>query len=160
MLKEVLDAIEFVSPQINFISSFLIFLAGGYIALHSRVMPKWAVTCLWYLGIFALFNAITFIVDWVYGQTHPLSHFQIGHATEAMVNTVFAVTVCILFFHTVWQDYVGAKRRRAEAATSKVVRRPKVPVKKTVQKIKAAGRPAAKKVSNLIKGKSEDKLEL
>lgn len=165
MLKELLDAVEFISPQLNFVSSFLIFLAGGYIALHSRVMPRWAVTCLWYLGMFGLLNALTFLVEWVYGQTHELSHFQIGLATEAFVNTTFAVTVCLLFFHTVWQDYLGAKKRRADAAAS-TVRQTKAPVKKTpvkpvAKKTKAAGRPAARKVGGVIKGTPPDtRLEL
>lgn len=136
MLKEVLDVVEFISPQINFASSTLIFFAGGYIALHNRVMPRWVVTCLWYLGLFALFNAITFLVEWTLGQSHPLSHFQIGHAAEALVNSVFAVTVCLLFFHTVWQDYIEAKKRKKLQAvhlTSKSKTKT-APVRATVKK--------------------------
>lgn len=156
MLKEIFDAVEFVSPQVNFVSSFLIFLAGGYIALHSRIMPRWAVTCLWYLGMFGLLNAITFLVEWVYGQTHELSHFQIGLATEAFVNTAFAVTVCLLFFHTIWQDYLGAKRRRAEATQLSNRKRIKATVKKPAIKKPLQKRAALK----LDPVKNEARLEL
>lgn len=102
MLREAVEVIEFISPQLSFISSILIFLGGGYIALHSRIMPKWLVTCLWYLGLFALLNVFTLIIEWVWGQHHPLSHFQLGTVTETLIITVLAVTVGLLFFHTVW----------------------------------------------------------
>lgn len=116
MLRDALNLIETMSLTLNFISCFLIFLGGGYIALHSRVIPKWAVTSLWYIGLAALLNAITIIVEWTIGQMHPLSHFQIGDITETLLMLMMATTVGLLFFHTVWQDYLGSRKRSQDAA--------------------------------------------
>lgn len=126
MLKDALNLIELISHSINFTSCFLIFLGGGYIALHSRVLPKWAVTCLWYIGLAALLNAITILIEWTIGPLHPFSHFQIGKVTETGVLLMMAIMVGFLFFNTVWQDYLGAKRRKAieeKLATKKVPRK-------------------------------------
>lgn len=139
MLSDVVNYIDAVSHQVLFVSSFLIFLGGGYIALHSRVMPKWAVTSLWYIGLAALLNMITLVIEWTVGSTHPFSHFQFGIVAEMCVFITLAVAVGMLFFHTVWQDYLGAKRRKqieADAAAKKrraPVTKPVARPKKTVK---------------------------
>lgn len=112
MLKDVINTIEYFAPNLAMASNVMVFLGGGYVALHSRVMPKWAVTCLWYLGLASLLNFITYIVEFTVDQYHPLSHFQVGSVTETMVHMVLACTVGFLFFHTVWKDYLGARARR------------------------------------------------
>lgn len=134
MLRDVVNAIDLVSHSLSFSSCIVIFLGGGYIALHSRVIPKWAATSLWYIGLAALLNAFTILIDWTLGQMHPLSHFQIGTVTETLVMLSIAVTVGLLFFHTVWQDYLGSRRRRALAekntGTKRVLGRKRGPYKK------------------------------
>lgn len=141
MLASAIQTVEQFAPSLNFIASFLAFLGGGYVALHSRVIPKWAVTCLWYIGLAGLLNAITFIVQWTLGQTHPLSHFQIGIVSETLLNITIAATVCLLFFHTVWQDYLGTKKRRAEYFAQQQAALNKSPV---ARKTKAAVKTAAR----------------
>lgn len=152
MLRDAIAAIDMVSHSIDFASCVTIFLGGGYIALHSRVMPKWVVTCLWYIGLAALFNSITIAVDWTIGEGHPFSHSQIGDVSGSLMNLVLAITVGLLFFHTVWQDYLGSKRRMKEQQDrlDKIVakRTTKAPVitHKVTRKKRTAGSPAAKKM--------------
>lgn len=126
MLRDVINFIELISHNINFASCFLVFLGGGYVALHSREVPRWAVTGLWYIGLAGLLNAITIFVDWTAGQTHPLSHFQIGNVTETLLNLSMAVMVGLMFFNTVWKDYQGSKKRQLdlEKANSLLKRAP------------------------------------
>lgn len=134
MLRDVVNAIDLVSHTLSFSSCIVIFLGGGYIALHSRVIPKWAATSLWYIGLAALLNAFTILIDWTLGQMHPLSHFQIGTVTETILMLSMAGTVGLLFFHTVWRDYLGAKRRRElvekNPSTKKTIVRKRGPYKK------------------------------
>lgn len=151
MLKDAINFLDLISHNIIFISNFLVFLGGGYIALHSRVMPKWVVTCLWYTGLAALLNCITIFVEWTAGQTHPLSHFQIGAVTETMVHGMLAVMVCLLFFHTVWKDYLGSRARRKQAIDVKAAVKGARPVKKVLVKKPTRGRPPARKISPVIK---------
>lgn len=138
MLSVVVNYIDAVSHQILFLTSFLIFLGGGYIALHSRLMPKWAVTSLWYIGLAALLNMITILIEWMVGSTHPFSHFQIGIVAELCVFITLAVSVGMLFFHTVWQDYLGAKRRKQmeAAVTTAAAKKRRAPATKPVARPK------------------------
>lgn len=131
MLRDVVLMIDSISPAIHFAANTMTFVGGAYIALHNRVMPKWLITCLWYIGLASLLNAITFMVGWIYGEVHPLSHFQLGSVTEAMVNITIATTIAILFFNTVWKDFVFSKNRKKQE-----------PVKQT----SAKRVPASKKV--------------
>jgi hypothetical protein len=132
MLREAVNMLEMLSSPLNFASGVLVFLGGGYIALHNRNIPNWLVTCLWYMGLFGLLNSFTILVEWSQGQMHPLSHFQIGNATETLFNVSVAFTVGIMFFNTVWQDVKGAKLRHT--ATLKT--------KPAVKKVTAVKKPA------------------
>jgi len=141
MIRDVILVVEQVSSQVNFLANFVVFIGGAYIALHSRNIPKWIITCLWYIGLASLLNALTIVIGWSFGDTHPMSHFQIGVFTETLINVMLAMTVGILFFKTVWQDYLGSKQRQSaqdkkEVAPTKTVakRTTKVaPVKSAVK---------------------------
>lgn len=146
MLSDVVNFIEFISPGLVAASNLTVFLGSGYVALHSRVMPKWVVTILWYIGLAALLDFITHVVEWTDDPTNPLSNYNLGPATDALMHLAIAVMVGLLFFHTVWKDYIGSKERLK--AKKKVVRR------KTAAKKPAAKRPAIKKSSP----ESEDRL--
>ena len=143
-----------MSSGISVASNIVTFIGGFYIALHSRMIPKWLTTCLWYIGLASLLNAITHVVEWTWDSMHPLSHFQIGSFTEVLMTLSLGITIAILFFNTVWKDYLGARERRAvekrvDAKANEVKR---APVKKTVSvKTLAKKAPAAKKVVRRIK---------
>lgn len=141
MLRDVIMAVDNMSDGITLAANLLTFVGGFYIALHSRMIPKWLTTSLWYIGLAALLNGITFIVQWTWDSTHPLSHFQIGSFTEVLMNVSLATTIGLLFFNTVWKDYLGSKKRqevedkvdaKARAVTRKPAVKKAVPVKKTI----------------------------
>lgn len=143
MLSEVVNWIEFVSPSLIAASNIIVFLGSGYVALHSRVMPKWAVTILWYIGLAALLNFITHAIEWVDEPDNPLSNFNLGVATDTLMHLAIAVMVCLLFFNTVWKDYINSKMRmrpQTKQTRRRVVR------KKSAAK-GAAKKPAVKKSS-------------
>lgn len=112
MVREAVNFIDLISPTLILCSNILVFIGSGYVALHSRVMPKWVVTCLWYTGLAALLNAITLVVELIEDQMHPLSHFQIGVVTESMMHVMLAVVVTLLFANTIWKDYQWSKIRK------------------------------------------------
>jgi hypothetical protein len=128
MIREVVNMIENLSPILNFTSGLVVFLGGGYVALHSREIPKWVMTCLWYTGLLGLLVSLTITVEWVYGDLHPLSHFQIGRSIETLLLLSLAITVGIMFFNTVWKDYLGAKSR---ACMARVLGKSPPPPRKT-----------------------------
>lgn len=141
MLSDAVNFIEFISPGLIAASNLTVFLGSGYVALHSRVMPKWVVTILWYIGLAALLNFITHVIEWTDDPTNPLSNYNLGPATDALMHLAIAVMVGLLFFHTVWKDYVGSKERTRLQAKKKTVRR-KPSTRRT-----AAKKPAIKKSS-------------
>lgn len=146
MLKDAVNLFELLSHQVTFASCLAIFLGGGYIALHSRVMPRWAVTGLWYVGLAALLNAITILVEWSTDQLHPLSHFQIGQAVNTLFMLSIAAMVVMLFFNTVWKDYQGSRERitsgfdKLRRAKSGVKGKVKQASKKTVNRVRNVNR--------------------
>lgn len=138
MVREVVNFIDLISPTIILCSNILVFIGSGYVALHSRIMPKWVITCLWYTGLAALLNAITLVVELIEDQMHPLSHFQIGVVTESMMHVMLAVVVTLLFANTIWKDYQWSKLRGAAPEPvekpTPVKTRGKKPVSKQVAK--------------------------
>lgn len=145
MIRDAIMFVETISHGIAFAANITVFIGGFYIALHSRMIPNWLTTCLWYIGLANLFNAITIGVEWTWDSTHPLSHFQIGVFTETLSNASLAVTIAILFFNTVWKDYLGSKKRqgvearvdaKAKAVAKKPVAKKVALVKKAVSQVK------------------------
>lgn len=118
MIKEALLFLENISHPINFASHIVIFLGGFYVAMHSRVLPRWAVTGLWYIGLGSLLTAITYLVEWNLGQQNPLSHFNVGKVSEMIVFLLCAVMVGMLFMHTLFRDIIQRKRRQRDDITT------------------------------------------
>lgn len=99
---------------VNFICHLVIFLGGFYIALHSRIMPTWAVTSLWYIGVSSFLALLTIIFDWIKGPEFEFSYTMLGRVAETLLHVNMAIMVGMLFFHTIYKDYKGMKRRRTD----------------------------------------------
>lgn len=97
---------------INLVCYTMIFIGGFYVALHSRYLPKWATTSIWYLGLSSFFVACTIIVEWAVGQDHPMSHYMLGQIGELIMNVNLSIVVMFVFFHTVYHDYRCKKKRK------------------------------------------------
>jgi len=89
----------------------IVFLGGLYVAIHSRIMPTWASTSIWYVGVSSLFVALTIVIEWIAGTHHSLSYNMLGHFGEAVMNINLAILVLLMFFYTVFQD-MKYKRKR------------------------------------------------
>lgn len=112
MLSEFIANVTAYSNIVNFICYVFVFLGGFYVAMHSRVLPKWATTSIWYLGLSAFFVAITIVVEWCFGQHHPFSHFMMGDFGEMIMNLNLFAIVFFLFLHTIYHDMKSKKDRK------------------------------------------------
>lgn len=97
---------------IDLLTYLTLFIGGFYVALHSRTMPLWLVTCLWYIGVSSMLIAITIVLELVYGQMFPLSHFLIGVIPETLLKFSLLTTVTLLFIKTVTEDIKGSQKRK------------------------------------------------
>lgn len=113
-------ALQEMSLSLNFVCHVIIFLGGFYVAIHSRLLPKWLVTCIWYIGISSWLAATSILLGWMIGEDFPLSYSKIGLFTELLLNINLAITVLILFSQTLINDISGAKRRRDKIEATKL----------------------------------------
>lgn len=97
---------------LNFACHIIIFIGGLYIAIHSRLIPTWLRTCLWYIGCSSFFIAITIILDWIFGSQFELSYDRVGFFGEILFNCWVATTTIIFFFKTVSTDITHSKFRK------------------------------------------------
>lgn len=97
---------------INFICHCIMFIGGLYIAIHSRIIPKWLSTCLWYIGCSSFLIAITIVLGWIYGPQFQLSYDSLGFFGEILFNFWVAITTALFFFKTVLIDISHAKHRK------------------------------------------------
>ena len=120
MIVAVLELLRnFVLP-LNFFCHIMIFMGGYYVALHSRALPNWLVTCIWYIGLASLLSSITITIEWIYGPTFALAYNQIGIICETLLNITLAITVSMLFVRTILKDFQGIKRRQVELTDHKI----------------------------------------
>lgn len=101
---------NFLLP-LDFFCHLVIFIGGFYIAIHSRVIPRWLVTCIWYMGAASLLTSTSIILQWVYGEEFPLSYMNIGVLSEVILNINLAIAFTLLFTNTVAADIKGSKKR-------------------------------------------------
>lgn len=112
MILDTIQMIEGHMLPLNFLCHVLIFIGGFYVALHSRVLPTWGVTCLWYIGLCSFLNCITIFAQLAYGAGFFLSYANIGSITETILNISVAATVLIYFSNTISRDFQGMKKRK------------------------------------------------
>lgn len=88
----------------NFLLNIMIFVGGFYVAMHSRVLPRWTVTCIWYIGLASLFTCITVVLQWVYGPSFPMSYGNVRLLCDMVTHGILAIAVVMLFVHTVFKN--------------------------------------------------------
>lgn len=97
---------------INFMCHMSIFIGGLYIAIHSRCIPTWLRTCLWYIGCSSFLIATTIIIEWSLGDQCELSYSNIGFFGEILFNIWIAITTFVFFLTTIHTDIKHSKIRR------------------------------------------------
>lgn len=113
MLTDLLIHLYDISIYVNLVCYITIFLGGFYVALHSRTMPRWLTTSLWYTGTFCFFTALTIVLEFMYGQLFELSYFQVGLFGEMAIKVSLASIIVVLFLETIYKDFKGAQKRKA-----------------------------------------------
>jgi hypothetical protein len=118
MITALIELMDPLAMLINFICHLIIFLGGFYVALHSRVLPNWLVTCVWYIGLASLLIDITYLIEWTIGPESPLSFSHIGKISDAISHMIIAFTVWLVFVNTLLKDIKAkAKRKNTENET-------------------------------------------
>lgn len=112
MILEILQLVKDNILPLNFVCHLTIFLGGLYVALHSRCLPSWVVTALWYIGLCSSINCLTIILEWTNGPDCVLAYTNIGTSTETLLNVTLALTVFSCFSNTLLKDFKGMKDRK------------------------------------------------
>lgn len=114
MVEQLVSSLNPIALFINFFCHITMFLGGLYIAIHSRKIPTWMRTCLWYIGCSSLLIAITIILGWTLGPQFELSYHQIGTLGETLFNIWVAATTITFFLETVAADIKHSSKRKIE----------------------------------------------
>ena len=102
-----------ISLPLSFLIHSIIFVGGLYVAIHSRLIPNWLSTCLWYVGLSSLFLSITIGIEFTFGSDFPLSYTNLGQIAELLDNVIIAFTIALLFGNTLYNDIKNKKNRTA-----------------------------------------------
>lgn len=99
---------------INFLCHSTIFLGGFYVALHSRVLPTWAITGIWYIGVSSFLALLPIVFEWLNGPGFEFSYTMLGRVTDTFLHINVAIMVILLFLNTIYKDFKGMKHRQTE----------------------------------------------
>lgn len=104
MLQQIISSLDPYALILNFFCHITIFTGGLYIAIHSRGIPHWLRTCLWYIGCCSFLIANTIVLGWALGPSFELSYHNVGFFGEILFNIWIAITTVIFFMNTVAID--------------------------------------------------------
>lgn len=111
MIEHFVSSLERYALVINFMCHITMFIGGLYIAIHSRNIPNWLRTCLWYIGCSSFLIGITIILGWVLGPQFELSYDKVGVLGETLFNIWVSITTITFFINTLKLDIKYSKNR-------------------------------------------------
>lgn len=111
MDQQITYLLSTISLPLSFLIHLVIFVGGLYVAIHSRMIPNWLATCLWYVGLSSLFLTITIGIEYTLGSDFPLSYSNLGQIAELFDNLIIAFTISLLFGNTLYNDIKNKKNR-------------------------------------------------
>lgn len=111
MIQQLVTSIEPSALIINFFCHLTMFFGGLYIAIHSRLIPNWIRTFLWYIGCSSFLIAITIILGWVFGDQYELSYSSVGVIGETLFNIWVSIMTLAFFYKTIISDIRHSKNR-------------------------------------------------
>ena len=115
-ISTVFFTLQGVALYINLVCLLIIFVGGLYVAIHSRNIPLWIRTPLWYLGAISFLVSLSIIFEWTLGPQFILSYSRFGLIGEMLINLTLAVTALLMLINTVLRDIRGMKLRRNRRA--------------------------------------------
>lgn len=101
-----------MATKINFVCLLIAFVSSLYVAIHSRIIPIWIRTPLWYVGVSCFLVAISIGCEWTLGPQFIFSYSRFGLIGETMINFFLAVAGLIMLLHTVRKDVSSINMRR------------------------------------------------
>lgn len=114
------NLVSVISLPLSFIIHIIIFIGGLYVAIHSRIIPEWLSTCLWYVGLGSLFVSITIGLEYIIGPSFPMSYTNLGQIAELLDSTIIAFTVSLMFGNTLYHDLKNKKNRSNKDRPTKI----------------------------------------
>lgn len=114
MVEQFVSSLDPFALIVNFLCHITIFFGGLYIAIHSRKIPTWLRTCLWYIGCSSFLIAITIILGWTVTPEFELSYHRIGTICETLFHILIASTTALFFIETVAADIKNSTKRKIE----------------------------------------------
>ena len=76
---------------LNLLCHLAIFVGTFYVILHSKNLPKWHITPLWWAGLSCLLTALSIIMGYAFGDDFPMAYVHIGTYGETALNICLAV---------------------------------------------------------------------
>lgn len=112
MITATIDFLLSIQLLINFLACSTVFMGAFYIALQNRKLPSWHVTPLWYVGLSAMFVAMSIVLQGMFGRDFELSYAQVGILGETALNLSLAGIALIMMIGTIRQDLRQRKNRK------------------------------------------------
>ena len=110
-MLQLITTVDPYAVMINFLCHVIVFFGGLYVAIHSRSIPNWLRTCLWYIGCCS-FLIVTFIIcGWTLGNDFVFSYANAGVIGETLFNIWISITTLAFFFNTLAEDIKYSKKR-------------------------------------------------
>lgn len=105
-------SLQGITLHLNLICLLVTFLGSLYVAIHSRAIPLWVRTPLWYLGVTSFIVALSIVFEWTLGPQFILSYSRFGPIGEMLINLNIAIASLLMFINTVYKDVCSIKYRR------------------------------------------------
>lgn len=112
-ISSTLAMLQHIALPLNLVFLLITFVGGLYVAIHSRDIPIWVRTPLWYLGATSFLTALTIVFEFVMGPDFMLSYSSIGLIGEMLINLNIAIASLLMLAHTVFKDLRCMKQRRS-----------------------------------------------
>lgn len=113
------NLVNTLNLPLSFIIHVIIFIGGLYVAIHSRIIPTWLSTCLWYVGLASLFVSITIGIEFTLGSDFPMSYTNLGKLAELLDSSIIAFTISLMFGNTLYNDLKNKKNRSSNDTKNK-----------------------------------------
>jgi len=114
------NIVSSINLPLSFLIHTIIFIGGLYVAIHSRIIPSWLATCLWYVGLASLFVAITIGIEYTLGSDFPMSYTNLGQIAELIDSSIIALTISLMFGNTLYNDIKNKKNRTSNHDSNKI----------------------------------------
>lgn len=94
MVEFLIEQCQDLHIFLNFLNHVILFLILGYLVFYKESFCKLHATIIWYTSLSSLFVAVTILIEWIFGNNHPMSYNKIN----VLSDTVFFINLILFFF--------------------------------------------------------------